>query len=66
MHGVMYVQTNLGFLSDVHMLLRLTCILLFMENMQSLLKFAQRGDIFVSNFIVAIKVCQGQLYNFVL
>jgi hypothetical protein len=62
----MYVQTNLGFLSDVHMLLGLASILPLMENMQSLFKFAQHGDIFVSNFIVAVKVCQGQLYNFVL
>jgi hypothetical protein len=63
MHCVVYVQTNLGLLSTVHMLFGLACILPLMESMQSLLKFAQRGDLFISNFIAIVKVCQGQLYN---
>ncbi len=59
MHYAMYVQTNLGLLSNVHMLLGLECILLVMESMQPLLKFEQWGDIFMYDFIVTIKVCQG-------
>jgi hypothetical protein len=45
------------------MLFGMACILPLMNNMWSLFKFAQQGDIFISNFIVIIKVCQGQLYN---
>jgi hypothetical protein len=45
------------------MLLGLVCILPFMESIQSLLKFTQWGDIFISDFVATIKVCQGRLYN---
>ncbi len=43
MHCVVYVKTNLGLLSNVHMLHGLACILPLMKSMQSLLKFAQQG-----------------------
>jgi hypothetical protein len=36
-----YVQTNLGLFSNVHMLFELASILPLVEGMQSLLKFAQ-------------------------
>jgi hypothetical protein len=63
MHCVVYVQTNLSLLSSVHMLFGLACILPLIKSMQSLLKFAQLGDIFISDFIAIVKVCQVQLYN---
>jgi len=63
MHSVVYVQTNLGPLSYVHMLHGLACILPFMKSMQSLFKFSQWGGIFISEFIAIVKVCQGWLYN---
>jgi hypothetical protein len=45
------------------MLFGMAYILPLMESMQSLFKFAQQGDIFISNFIAIVKLCQGQLYN---
>ncbi len=48
-----------GSFYDVHMLFGLACILLLMESMQSLFEFAQWGDIFMSDFIVVVKVSQG-------
>jgi hypothetical protein len=56
-------ETNLGLLYDTHLLLGLNCVLLLLENMQSLLKFVQRRDIFICDFIAVVKVCQGQLYT---
>lgn len=35
-----------------------------MEIMQSLLKFAQRRNLFICDFIAIVKVYHGQLYNF--
>ncbi len=63
MHCVMYVQTNSSHHSNVHMLFVSACILPLIVSMQSLLKFAQWGDIFISDFIAAVEVCQVQLYN---
>jgi len=34
-----------------------------MENIQSLIKFIERRDIFICDFIVMVKVCQGQFYS---
>ncbi len=59
MHYAVYVQTNLGLFFNVHMLLGFACILPIMESMQSLLKFAQWGDIIIYDFIATIKICQG-------
>jgi hypothetical protein len=56
-------ETNLGLLYDIHLLLGLNYVLLLFENMQSLLKFVQNKDIFICDFIDAMKICQGQLYT---
>jgi hypothetical protein len=34
-----------------------------MEEIGSLLKFAQRQDVFICNFIATVKVCQDQPYK---
>ncbi len=51
------VQVNLTFLTYMHLLIGLTTMLPLMEAIGSLLKFAQRQDVFIFDFIVAIKVC---------
>jgi hypothetical protein len=41
----------------------LAYVLPLMENMQSFLKFVQKRDIFICDFIAIVKVCSSHLYN---
>jgi hypothetical protein len=49
--------------SDIHFLFGLVVMFPFMEAMQSLLKFAQKRNAFIYDFIIAMKVCKSQLYT---
>ncbi len=52
-------KMNYGHLRDLQMLLGLiACILLLLESMHILIKFAHMKDVFMWNLVVAIKVCQ--------
>jgi hypothetical protein len=51
----------LGLLTNLRLLLGLGVMLPLMEAIGSLLKFAQRWDAFIYDFIATLKVCQGQL-----
>jgi hypothetical protein len=55
-------RKHLSLLLDVATLLALPCILPMLEAVQSLIKFVQAGNIFISNFIAAVKICQAELY----
>jgi hypothetical protein len=55
-------KKNLSLLLDVATLLALPCILPLLEAVESLIKFAQAGNVFVSDFITAVKICQVELY----
>lgn len=55
-------KRNLLFLLDVATLLALPCILPMLECIHSLIKFAQQRNVFISDFIAAVKICQGELY----
>jgi hypothetical protein len=57
---------NLDLLCDVGTLLALPCILPLLESVDSLMRFAQSRDIFVSNYVAAVKICQAELYEFYL
>jgi hypothetical protein len=52
-------QENFGLFTNIHLLLGLACILQLMDTMWSFLKFAQRRDIFICDFIDVMKVCKG-------
>jgi hypothetical protein len=54
---------NYEHLCDIHILLRLACILPLLESMHVLIKFAQSKDVFVCDLVVPIKDCQGDVYN---
>ncbi len=56
-------QENLGLLLNIHLLFGLAYVLPLMENMQSFLKFVQKRDIFICDFIAIVKVCSSHLYN---
>jgi hypothetical protein len=58
-----FVVDQFGLLIDIHLIFGLDFVLPLMEVMQSFLKFSQRRDAFICDFIVVMKVCQGQLYS---
>jgi hypothetical protein len=55
-------KKNLSLLFDVATLLALPCILPLLEAVKSLIKFIQAVNVFVSDFIAAVKICQAELY----
>jgi hypothetical protein len=55
-------RKHLSLLLDVATLLALSCILPLLEAVQSFIKFAQVGNVFISDFIAAVKICQADLY----
>ena len=44
------------------MLLALPCVLPLLEFVNDLKKFAQSRDVFISNYMAAVKICQVDLY----
>jgi hypothetical protein len=58
-----FVVGQFGLLIDIHLIFGLDVMLPFMEAMQSFLKFSQRRNTFICDFIVVMKVCQVQLYS---
>ncbi len=54
---------NYEHLCDFHVLLGLACIFPLLESTHVFIEFAQFKDVFVCDLVVAIKVCQGDVYN---
>jgi hypothetical protein len=61
-HQESTTRKNLSLLCDVSTLLALLCILPLLESINSFIKFAQVGDVFVSDMIAAMKICQAEIY----
>jgi hypothetical protein len=61
-HQESSAKKNLSLLCDVSTLLALPYILPLLESINSLIKFAQVGNIFVSDMIAAVKICQAEIY----
>ncbi len=57
------VMLNYEHLCNIHILLGLICILLLLKSMHVLIKFEQPRNMFVHDLVVAIKVCQNDVYN---
>jgi hypothetical protein len=53
---VMSILIILSLLCNIHLVLGLACVLMLIETMQSLLKFAQMRNIFICDFIVVMNV----------
>jgi hypothetical protein len=53
---------NLSLLYDVSILLAFPWILPLLESINSLIKFVQVGNVFVFDMIVAVKICQVEIY----
>ena len=56
------VRQNLDMLCDVGMLLVLLCLMPLLDCVNSLMKFAQSSDVFVSDFVAAVKIYQAYVF----
>jgi hypothetical protein len=55
-------RRNLDFLCDISTLLALPCLMALLDCMNSLMKFAQSVDVFISDYVAAVKIYQADLY----
>ena len=62
-YGFCQLQAVLDLLCDPTCLLGMCALLPLIECLDSLITFAQKQDVFICDFIGAVKVCEGQLYN---
>jgi hypothetical protein len=62
--NVLIVQArfNLDLFCDLHMLLGLFRLLPLLEAVNVLIKYVQRRDVFIYDFMATIKICQTNLY----
>jgi len=56
------IRLNYELLCDIGTLLGLPYLMPLLESMNSLMKFVQSDHVFVSDYVAAIKICQGELY----
>ncbi len=56
------VMLNYEHFCDIHIFLGFAYISPSLESMQVVIKFAQSRDVFVCDLVVAIKVCQSNVY----
>jgi hypothetical protein len=57
------VVQNLSSLCDVHTLLAFPYVIPLLESVDSLVKFAQSPNAFVSDYVAAVKICQAEIYE---
>jgi hypothetical protein len=50
-------------LLDPYLALGMTCLLPLLECINSLVKFAQRRNVYICDFVAALTMCQGQLFE---
>ena len=53
---------NYELLCDVGTLLALPCLMPLLDSVNSLMKFAQSNSVFISDYIVAVKICHSELF----
>ncbi len=56
-------KANLLNLCDIDMILGLRCVLPMIKSINALMKFVPSKDVFVYDYIIAIKICQVDLYK---
>jgi len=57
------VQACLKLLLDPYTLLGMMALLPLLDAVDNLVTFAQKRDVYVCDFLAALKTCQGQLYS---
>jgi hypothetical protein len=60
--SVAQARFDLNLLCHLHMLLGLFCLLPLLEAVNALIKFAQRRDVFICDFVATVEICQVDLY----
>jgi len=60
---VLSVQPCLALLLNPYTLLGMTALLPLLEAIDTLVLFAQKRDVYVCDFVAAVKVCQASLYR---
>jgi hypothetical protein len=61
--SLMATKVNFELLCDVDLPISLSWLLPMLETIHALIKFVQKRDVFVCDYVVAIKICPGQLYS---
>ncbi len=56
-----FAKSNLSLLIDLESLLGLNVMMLMLEAIHSLIKFAKLRDVFVYDFIAIVKICEGDV-----
>jgi hypothetical protein len=56
LHIMAITKTNLQYLCDIEVAMELAYIMLLLESIHALIKFAQVRDTFVCDFVVAVKM----------
>jgi hypothetical protein len=57
------IKANLLNLCDIDMILSLLCILPMVESMNGLMKFVHTKDVFLCDYVIVIKIHQGNIYK---
>jgi hypothetical protein len=60
---IMITKTNYELLCDIKTLLGVACVLLLLEEIQNLFKFAQGCDTFIYDFVFTLKFCEANLFD---
>lgn len=60
---IMTTKTNYELLCDIKTLLGVACVLLLLEAIQNLFKFAQGCDTFIYDFMFTLKFCEANLFD---
>jgi hypothetical protein len=60
--SLMVAWVNFEFRCDVNLLISLFSLIPMLEIIHALIKFAQKRDVFVYDYVATIKICQRQLY----
>jgi hypothetical protein len=63
MNTMVVAKTNMGYLSDIQMIMGLICIMPLLKVVHTLIKFVQGQNTFVCDFVTSVKICCVELYN---
>jgi hypothetical protein len=55
--SLMVAKVNFELLYNANLLISLSYLLLMLKTIHALIKFAQKGDVFVCDYVAAIKIC---------
>jgi hypothetical protein len=57
--SIMFAKMNFELLCDINLFISLSSLLPMLETIHALIKFEQKINFFVCDYVVAIKICHG-------